>query len=284
MRGRKDMNRSQGRRRRRCLLAGLLCATGQLGATSQSAWGEAPVAIAPLPLAVPFEQGGQYVQINPFCRPVTASSDEATVHAAGLIQLTPLDVLPESQVMLSSGQQFETPLTSTANGGVEFRIEAFSSPADATGEPLAYPVPLPYPVPVPMVDAETVEETMSDTADVTPADDAITFSFSDTSAADIEATLVRPQRAAVPATAATQSSPAELQPQPRARAAWRGDSEQVVHVDPPNLSRTNEPSLSGPKLARPAASNKTLLVPIQEQPGTVVTAVGSGRLPASTLR
>ncbi len=283
MRGRKDMNRSQGQRRRRCILAGLLCATGQ------GAWAEVPVAIAPLPLAVPFEQGGQYVQINPFCRPMpAASSDDATVHAAGVIQLTPLDVLPESQVMLSSGQRFETPLTTTADGGVQFRIEASSPQAgdDADNGPLAYPIPLAYPVPVPVMDIETVQQQTVDAEQRGSVDEAITFSFSDDSATAAETTLVRPGRAAHPTVASSpepvQPAPNELQPQPRARAAWRGGNDQVTHVDPPSLSGPdNESSLPDPTLARPTTGNKTLLVPIEDHQGAqVVTAVGSARLPA----
>ncbi len=279
MRGRTDINRSLGRRRRRCLLAGLLSVSGT------AAWADAPVAIAPLPLVVPFEQDGQCVQINPFCRPVTTSSDQATVHAAGTIQLTPLDELPENQVMLSSGQQFETPLLSTADGGVQFRIEAFSQSAetDATHELLTDAAPRVYPVPVPLLELPMEQAAVVISDQAGPADEVITFSFSDSSPAASEPAIVRPMRAAHPTVAAAPVDPASLsepQPQPRPRAVWRVGNDQVVHVDPPSLSDSDsEVQLSSPTLARPAAGNKTLLVPIEEPSGAVVTAVGSGRLP-----
>ena len=273
MRGRKEMNRSQGRRRRRCLLAGLLCATGQ------SAWAEVPVAIAPLPLAVPCEQGGQLVPINPFCQPVTTASENATVHAAGAIQLTPLDVLPESQVMLSSGELFETPLTSTADGGVQFRIEAFASPATDDTAPRS-PA---YPVPVPIVEIATDQQPTAAAERAAATGNAVTFSFSDDTAA-AEPTLIRPARVTATVAAAPEpvlTSPSEPAAPARPRAVWRGGTDPVTPVDPPSLSGpSNETSLSAPTLARPAAGNKTLLVPIEDQPGAVVTAVGSSRLPA----
>lgn len=271
MRGRNDINRSQERRRQRCLLAGLLCAA------SQSAWAEAPVVIAPLPLVVPFEQNGQSVQVNPFCRPVTTSSDEATVHAAGMIQLVPLEMMPESQVMLSSGQLVETPLTNTTGGGVEFRIEAFSGPtAEAPQRG-----PVAYPVPVPIVNIEPVPEQIITSERLEPQGDAVAFSFSDNQA-PAEPTLVRPRRAAQPVVAAAPEplleSPAE--PGPPVRVVWQGNTDQVTHIDPPSLSGAASDSvLPAPTLARPAG-HKPLLVPIEDQPGAVVTAIGSSRLPA----
>jgi hypothetical protein len=96
MRGRKQDSRSGGQRRRRCILAGLLAASGQ------AALADWPAAVAPLPLATPEGTSGQ-MQVNPFCQPIPAIAGE-------LVELPPGDSgrLEESPRQVESRQQDPT--------------------------------------------------------------------------------------------------------------------------------------------------------------------------------
>lgn len=129
MRGRRKNSRSWEQRRRRCLLAALLLASGP------TALAESPVVIAPLPLTIAagngnsLGQGGELIRINAFLEPLVAA-DEAN----GVVQLTPLPVLDEaSPIVQPAGHQVTISSRDADQSGIAYSFsDTASGPVEAT--------------------------------------------------------------------------------------------------------------------------------------------------------
>jgi hypothetical protein len=297
MRGRTQNNRNLGRRRRRCLLAGLLAVTAQV------AQADSPIAIAPLPLVVPTAPIAGQLQANPFCQPVPGVLGDLAEPEFDLVAAPQLrrasdvrgpgvavvdrayqqpgnrygiDEQPLSRaggLQQSSGRRGNAPAQPAEDGGMRSLIQE-SAPL-ASGEVRSNPLVATTPTPV--SDVRGVKSLVV-TADPAPSG-PISFSFSDDHSAPIDTTPTPPTSgspAIVKGSEPPQFSEVRQRPQSRPRTPWNGSNPpSVAHAHTPQPTHAPQPTL-----ARPASTGRTLVVPREGDSGAAaVQTVGRVQLP-----